>query len=53
MNTTITLNNRFMMSKEEVGQLRDGLKAKWEAVNREYQTITHINKIATVGLKRK
>ncbi|KAL4508355.1 hypothetical protein ABPG72_003659 [Tetrahymena utriculariae] len=44
---------RFLMSQEEVRQLRDGLKAKWEAVNKEYQTITHINKIDTVGLKRK
>jgi len=33
--------------------LRDGLKAKWETVNKEYQTITHLRKIDTVGLKRK
>ena len=42
-----------MMSKDEVDSLREGLKKKWAAVNREYQTITHINKIDTVGLKRK
>lgn len=42
-----------MMSADEIKVLRDGLKAKWEAVNREYQSITHINKIDTVGLKRK
>jgi predicted GTPase len=31
----------------------NGLKAKWEAVNKEYQNITHIRMIDTVGLKRK
>jgi hypothetical protein len=41
------------MPQEEVQQLLNGLKAKWEAVNKEYQSITHINKISTVGLKRK
>lgn len=49
----IALFLRFMMSKDEVSQLRDGLKAKWESVNRVYQSITHVNKIDTVGLKRK
>jgi len=24
------------MSKEEIDQLRNGLKAKWDAVNKEY-----------------
>jgi len=33
--------------------LRDGLRKKWEAVNREYQTITHIRRIDSTGLKRK
>lgn len=41
------------MTPEEVEQLRQGLKKKWEAVNKEYQSITHVNKIDTVGLKRK
>ncbi len=27
---------RYMMSNEEVNQLKAGLKAKWEAVNKEY-----------------
>ncbi|EGR27986.1 hypothetical protein IMG5_185690 [Ichthyophthirius multifiliis] len=44
---------KYMMSVAEVKQLRDGLKAKWESVNNKYQTITHINKIDTIGLKRK
>jgi len=30
------------MSNEEAKLLRDGLRAKWEAVNKDYQAITHI-----------
>lgn len=41
------------MSPEEIDLLRMGLKSKWETVNKEYQSITHIKKIDTVGLKRK
>lgn len=41
------------MPPEEIKKLRDGLKAKWDAVNKEYQNITHIKQIDTVGLKRK
>jgi len=41
------------MSEEEVRILREGLKKKWEIVNKEYQQITHIVKLDTVGLKRK
>lgn len=41
------------MPTAEVRQLMNGLKAKWEAVNKEYQNITHIRMIDTVGLKRK
>jgi len=41
------------MSEEEIIQLREGLKRKWEQVNHEYQSITHISKIDTIGLKRK
>eukprot|EP01017_Pseudomicrothorax_dubius_P009626 TRINITY_DN13309_c0_g1_i1.p1 TRINITY_DN13309_c0_g1~~TRINITY_DN13309_c0_g1_i1.p1 ORF type:complete len:146 (+),score=59.30 TRINITY_DN13309_c0_g1_i1:383-820(+) len=44
---------KFVMSPEELQQLREGLKKKWEAVNKEYQTITHIRNIDTQGLKRK
>lgn len=44
---------KFMMSYEEIQALKDGLKKKWEVVNREYQTITHIRKPDTQGLKRK
>lgn len=46
-------SGRYLMSAEEVEQLRQGLKKKWEAVNKEYQSITHVKQIDTVGLKRK
>jgi hypothetical protein len=45
-------NEKFLLSEEEVKVLRQGLKRKWEMVNKEYQQITHISKIDTVGLKR-
>lgn len=41
------------MSEQEVIELREALKRKWEQVNHEYQSITHISKIDTIGLKRK
>lgn len=44
---------RYLVSQEEVKELREGLKKKWQAVNREYQMITHIRKPDTQGLKRK
>lgn len=44
---------RYLMAAEEVKQLQDGLKKKWDAVNKEYQTVTHISKVDTQGLKRK
>jgi len=40
------------MSEEERQTLIDGLKAKWEAINTEYQGNTHITKLDTVGKKR-
>ena len=44
---------KFLMVPEEIAALKEGLKKKWEAVNKEYQTITHIRKPDTQGLKRK
>jgi hypothetical protein len=44
---------KYLMSAEEIQALKEGLKKKWEAVNKEYQTITHIRKPDTQGLKRK
>ena len=48
-----TEKKRYLLPAEEVKQLQDGLKKKWEAVNKEYQTVTHISKVDTQGLKRK
>merc|ERR1712060_795878 len=39
------------LSEEERQGLIDGLKAKWEAVNTEYQGGTHITKLDTTGKK--
>lgn len=42
------------MSEEERFGLIDGLKAKWEQVNTEYQATTHLTKLDTIGkTKRK
>jgi hypothetical protein len=41
-----------MLSDNDVTELRDGLKKKWENVSNEYQTLTH-KVIDTIGLKRK
>lgn len=43
----------YQLSQEEIKGLKEGLKKKWEAVNKEYQQITHIRKIDTLGLRRK
>ena len=44
---------RYLLPPEEQKELIDGLKKKWEAVNREYQTTTHVVKVDTQGLKRR
>jgi len=46
-------SEKFMLSDEELRILRDGLKRKWDIVNKEYQSITHISTLDTIGLKRK
>jgi len=44
---------RYQMSEEELHGLREGLKRKWEEVNREYQKLTHVKVVDTLGLKRR
>ena len=44
---------RYLLPSEEVQELIDGLKRKWEAVNREYQKSTHVVKVDTQGQKRR
>lgn len=42
-----------MLSAEEVQELREGLKRKWNEINQQYQMITHLRLIDTIGLKRR
>merc|ERR1711937_396466 len=43
-----------LMADDEKNALIEGLKAKWESVNHNYQAITHMTKLDTVGkIKRK
>jgi len=49
----IQQGDKFLLTEEEIKILRDGLKRKWEAVNREYQKITHISKLDSIGLRRR
>jgi hypothetical protein len=44
---------RQMLSREEVEEIREGLKRKWNEVNHKYQSLTHIRLIDTTGLKRR
>jgi len=42
------------LDESERGALIEGLKAKWEQVNTEYQATTHLTKLDTIGkIKRK
>ena len=41
------------MEKGEVEELKEGLKRKWEEVNRKYQKLTYLQIVDTTGLKRK
>lgn len=45
--------DKHCLSEDEVHNLRQALKKKWEEVNKVYQSITHISKVDTIGLKRK
>ena len=41
------------LSEEEVMELKEGLKRKWNEINHQYQRIAHIRIIDTFGLKSK
>jgi len=45
--------SKYLMAPVEIEELRQALKKKWEHVNREYQSITHKNKVDSEGLRRK
>ena len=44
---------KFLMDEQEKNELISALKKKWEVVHKEYQTLTHKNKLDTLGLKEK
>lgn len=58
MNNTISHSNyefmsRKCLSEDEVKAIREGLKRKWNEVNYEYQKLTHVRILDTIGLKSK
>jgi len=44
---------RFILPDEERKELIAALKKKWEIVHKEYQQITHVQKMDTIGLRSK
>ena len=45
--------DKFLLPEDEREELIGALKKKWEVVHKQYQEITHVQKIDTVGLRRK
>lgn len=45
--------DKFLLPDDEREELIKALKKKWEVVHKQYQEITHVQKIDTVGLRRK
>ena len=43
--------NKDCLSEDEIAQIREGLKKKWDEVNHEYQKLTHVRLVDTHGLK--
>ena len=44
---------QFLLPDDERKELIDGLKKKWEVVHKEYQTLTHLAKVDSLGKKNK
>ena len=44
---------RYPLTQEEIQQIKEGLKQKWDIINRKFQMYAHITKIDTVGSKRR
>ena len=44
---------QFLLPEEERKELIEGLKKKWEVVHKEYQTLTHLMKVDSLGKKNK
>ena len=45
--------DRYPLTQEEIDQIKNGLKQRWDHVNRKFQNYAHITKIDSVGLKRR
>ena len=48
-----TKTNRLELNQDEINKLKEGLIEKYKTVNKEYQSITHVSKIYSHGVKRK
>jgi len=46
-------SEKFVLSEEELQELREGLKAKWFEVNKKYQLLTHKATLDTIGQRRR
>ncbi|CAD8174770.1 unnamed protein product [Paramecium octaurelia] len=42
-----------LLSEEDLKQIREGLKQRYDEINKQYQQCTHLKKFDTVGLKRR
>ena len=49
----LIMRYRQVLSEDEVRELREGLKRKWDEINQEYQKATHVRLVDTTGLKRR
>ena len=44
---------KILMGEDEKKEIREKLKKKYEEVNNQYQKITHIKKVTSLGMKKK
>ena len=49
----LIMRYRQVLSEDEVRELREGLKRKWDEINQEYQKATHVRLVDKTGLKRR
>ncbi len=47
------VSSKYQLDELEKENIRTALLKKYEKINRDYQKISHINKVDTQGLKRK
>ena len=46
-------SEKYILTDEEIKELREGLKTKWDFVNKKYQLLTHKAVLDTIGLRRR